>query len=137
MVCIYCGSATQTINSRAKKKHSVWRRRKCVNCDAVFTTSERPDWEHTLIFQASPKSLQPFSRDKLLLSLNDSLKHRNDATEAATALTDTILQRMIPKISSATVLRNDLIVIATEVLHRFDKSAAVAYTAFHPIKTTS
>lgn len=39
MTCPYCGSDTKVINSRPQED-SVWRRRKCVDCKARFSTTE-------------------------------------------------------------------------------------------------
>ena len=134
MVCIYCGQKTKTINSRrSKRAPGVWRRRQCTNCQAVFTTLEPLDWPKAVIFHGS-KHLEPFSRDKLLLSVHRSLLHRKDAAEAATALTDTILNKLLQFIDNAQLDRDIVVKATTEVLKRFDKSAAVTYSAFYPTR---
>jgi transcriptional regulator NrdR family protein len=133
MVCIYCGSKTRTVNSRAKQKTgAVWRRRQCNTCEAVFTTQESVDWSKAIVI-IRLNGLEPFSRDKLRDSIHDSLKHRNDALEASTALTDTIIARAVPHISNAQLSRDTLVKTILDVLQAFDRSAAVTYRAYHPI----
>lgn len=76
---------------------------------------------------------EPFSREKLLLSIYDSLRHRKTAVTDATALTETIWSKLYPRISDATLPRELIVQIAIEVLKRFDKAAATSYAAFHPL----
>jgi transcriptional repressor NrdR len=132
MVCIYCGHATQVINSRHQKKaNQVWRRRQCTNCQAIFTTHEAVDTTQALRIRRN-KTYQPFSRDTLLLSIYDSLRHRKTAVADATALTATILAKLQPLIHDATLDRGDITKVAAAVLTRFDQPAAIHYQAFHP-----
>lgn len=134
MVCIYCGQKTKTANSRrSKRSPEVWRRRECSNCHALFTTYEHLDWPKVVAFH-DIKHLEPFSRDKLLLSIHRSLLHRKDAATAATALTDTVLTKLLKFIDNAQLDRDIVVKATTEVLKRFDKSAAVTYSAFYPTR---
>jgi transcriptional regulator NrdR family protein len=118
-----------------KRSKAVWRRRSCPGCKTTFTTYEGVDWSTAVVFKTDTGHIEPFSRDKLFVSIHDSLKHRKDALAAATALTDTILVKTIPLISNATVKRQDLVVISTSVLKNFDKAGATTYQAYHPLKT--
>lgn len=77
---------------------------------------------------------EPFSRDKLLLSVYDSLRHRKTATTDSTAITGTILSQLYPFIDKATLERDSIAEITAAVLERFDQPAAVSYRAFHPVK---
>lgn len=134
MECMYCSKKMATTNSRAQKKtNSVWRRKYCPHCHATFTSIESLDLTKS-IRVASGKRLEPFSRDKLFISLYEACKHRKDATEAATGLTDTVISRLLPSITNATVNRADIITTAQKALAHFDKAAASSYLAFHPIK---
>ena len=133
MVCIYCSARTQVVNSRHQvRTNQVWRRRQCQACQNVFTTLEAADLTSSLLFRKNKAHVEPFSRDKLFLSVYDTLKHRKDALQAATALCDTILGRIATKIDNAGVDRSILIQTATEVLKRFDRPASVMYAAYHP-----
>jgi len=111
----------------------VWRRRHCSSCDGIFTTLEQIDWPTSLLYKDNSSRVGPFERDILYISVYDSLKHRKKAVSEATALTATITAKLLPVIKDATIQREDTIRVATEVLRRFDKAAAIAYQAFHPL----
>lgn len=137
MICIYCGSDTKVINSRPQKRHNyIWRRRQCIKCGAVFTTSEVPDLFKGLMVLTGAQ-MQPFSRDKLFLSVYDSLRHRKTAITDTTALTDTIISRLYPNASSGSLDSHEIAQITINVLKRFDKAAAIHYEAFHPLGSRS
>lgn len=132
MVCIYCGDETRVINSRHQKRNNkVWRRRACTQCRAIFTTLEAV--EATSAFTvAKDKRFKPFSRDQLLLSLYDSLRHRKTAITDATALTDTIIGQLYPFINSGVLQRDSIVEISHATLERFDTVASIHYQAYHP-----
>ncbi|HUP26343.1 MAG TPA: hypothetical protein VM124_01695 [Candidatus Limnocylindrales bacterium] len=132
MVCIYCGHDTQVTNSRLQKtRNQVWRRRHCQQCASDFTTLEKPDLPTALAVIHS-NDYRPFLRDKLFLSVYESLKHRKTALSDATALTDTIVGQLYPCIKNGGIKRGQIIATASEVLHRYDKAAASHYNAYHP-----
>jgi len=134
MNCLYCGAGTKVINSRSQKRSNhTWRRRQCTNCKHVFTSIELPDLATSFVFLPSSGQVEPFCRDKLFLSVYNSLGHRKDALEASTSLTDTILSRLLKATDGSAIGRTKLIDAATEVLKSFDKAAAVQYSAYHPI----
>lgn len=133
MVCIYCGNETKITNSRAQKRtNGVWRRRTCQSCGSTFTSVEAPDLSGSISVK-SAMQLEAFQRDKLFMSVYDSLRHRKTALSDATMLTDTVLQRLYPKIHTATVQKQQIIEVTLLVLNRFDKVAATHYQAFHPL----
>ena len=132
MVCVYCSHETKVTNSRLQKKpNQVWRRRQCLHCGAIFSTIEAVNTGQALRFQ-DKKQFEPFSRDKLFLSLHDSLKHRKTALSDATALTETVMSKLLPHIQHATIDRTVVIELTATVLNNFDKPAATSYRAFHP-----
>lgn len=133
MVCIYCGHETQVTNSRHQKRvNQVWRRRKCVQCGAIFSTLEGANTSQALSVQQK-NGLEPFSRDTLFISVYDSLRHRNSALADATALTATIISTVTPLAENAVIDRDVLTTVATTVIERFDTVAATHYRAFHPV----
>lgn len=135
MVCIYCQEKLDVVNTRPKpRSNSVWRRRQCPACKTIFTTEESIQLASALRFKRSATHFEPFSRDKLFVSIHESCKHRNDAQSASSALTDTVIQQILPTISNATVTRGDIVSTTKKALARFDKAAASHYSAFHPIK---
>jgi len=122
------------MNSRLQKKsNTVWRRRKCLDCQGLFTTLESADYYTSLLFRRSEKYTEAFQRDKLFISIHESCKHRKQAVEAATALTDTVLGRIRTKIHDATVMREDLISVTADILKRYDKAAHTSYLAYHQL----
>lgn len=134
MVCIYCGNDTKVINSRFQKRsNNVWRRRQCLNCNNVFTSIEQPELQGSLVVKKIGGRIEPFSSDKLLISVYEACKHRKTAVNDAAALTDTIIGRLQKHIANASLTRTDIVKVASEVLKRFDRSAQVQYLAFHPL----
>lgn len=133
MVCVYCSSETSVANSRHQKRaNHVWRRRKCGNCGAIFTTTEVVDDAQALSVNRLGH-LEPFSRDNLFVTVYDSLKHRKSALDDAKALTATIMSNVYAIAEDATVERDAIVTVATAVLERFDSVAATHYRAFHPL----
>lgn len=133
MVCIYCSGDTKVANSRLQKRtNRVWRRRRCLECGAVFSTEEQAVTDKSIVFKDS-NVLEPFSREKLLLSVYDTLRHRKTAVGDATALCDTIWSKAYLHITDGIILRDDLVRITAATLQRFDRAGATAYLAFHPI----
>jgi transcriptional regulator NrdR family protein len=128
MRCPYCQSDTNVTNSRSSKKYpEVWRRRRCKACDSLWTTREYIDLSSSHQVRTRHKRLRAFSRDILFLSVKDSLSHRKTSTEDASALTDTILERILAEKSA--VIETTTIISAThEVLFKFDRTAAAVYT---------
>ena len=132
MVCIYCGNDTQVTNSRLQKRaNQVWRRRSCTVCGNTFTTHEAADLAASIVVQYSPRDLRPFSRDILFISIYESCKHRPAAVQDADELTQTVLSLLRTHINNGTLLREQIVLVTSETLARFDKTAATIYSAFH------
>lgn len=131
MVCIYCQQDTRVVNSRHQKRtNRIWRRRTCLSCGTTFTTLESVDFSGSVTVK-SKKQLEAFQRDKLFMSIFDSLRHRKTALVDATALTDTVLSLLYPYMRDAELENFVIIEITVQVLSRFDKVAATHYSAFH------
>jgi transcriptional repressor NrdR len=134
MVCIYCGADTRVTNSRHQKRaNNVWRRRHCVACNTVFSTIEAPDTSLSMTVRKYESSLEPFIRDKLFVSVYESLKHRNSALMDATSLTSTILSRIYQLAEESVIDSAVIVTVVISILERFDGVAATHYTAYHPI----
>jgi transcriptional regulator NrdR family protein len=146
MVCIYCSGDLAVTNSRPQlSRNQTWRRRLCKACGAVFTSTESIDLSQALVVQDSGQKnaksvakkldLQPFDRDRLFISIYESLRHRPTAAQDARGLADTVTAQLIK--SGRTLIPHGLIsnrTIAEHVistLQRFDKAAATHYAAFH------
>ena len=135
MVCYICGGSTQVINSRPQKRtNQVWRRRACILCDSVFSTEESIDYTKSLRVQSiGNRQLEPFSRDRLLLSLHKSLGHRPIALHDASGLCATIMTKVTQRAQNGVVSRENIIQVAMVALNRFDTLAAQHYQAFHKL----
>lgn len=132
MVCIYCGGKTQVINSRLQKRlNRTWRRRECVQCHAVFTTEETADLHTSIAVQMASATLCPFNRDKLFASVFKSLGHRANPIDDASALTDTIIAKVLGQTAKAVIDPAYIAHTAYDTLERFDKAAGVQYRAYH------
>ncbi|MDB5169897.1 MAG: nrdR [Candidatus Saccharibacteria bacterium] len=135
MVCYTCGGDTAVLNSRPQKRsNQVWRRRQCVLCDTVYTTTESIDYAKSLLVQTTTKKrLLPFSRDRLLLSLYKSLGHRPTALSDAGGLCATIIAKLAPTAENNVINTRRIAETALVALNRFDKLAAQHYQAFHKL----
>ncbi len=132
MVCVQCGGRTSVENSRPQKRsNQVWRRRQCQSCYTVFTTEESINYSGSWRVKYPNGSLQPFVRDKLLLSLHRSCRHRKTALADAQGLTDTIIKKILTQTSDGIINSQSIIQITQVALNRFDKAASVHYAAFH------
>jgi transcriptional regulator NrdR family protein len=81
----------------------------------------------------SARVLQPFSRDKLFMSLYESCKHRPTALTDADGLTSTVTHLLLQQLSEGSIGREEIIMITTAVLERFDRTAATIYSAYHAV----
>lgn len=132
MVCTYCGAETNVINSRpGRRSNSVWRRRKCRVCGAIFSTREQADYEKTWVVQYTGGKFAPFLRDKLFISIHKSVQHRPSSLEDAVALTNTVINAIARKVENGSISTQDIAQTACQVLKRFDQPAAISYQAFH------
>ncbi|PID31698.1 hypothetical protein CR970_04440 [Candidatus Saccharibacteria bacterium] len=75
---------------------------------------------------------EPFSRDRLFLSLYESLRHRTTAVQDAAALADTIMTRLFAG-GDAMITREHIVSACRDALEHFDQPAWVHYDAFHPL----
>lgn len=134
MVCIHCGGETKVVNSRLQRRNNqVWRRRRCLNpdCGALFTSEESADYGSAWAVRNASGGLKPFSRDKLLLSLHGSLKHRPTALQDAGGLADTVIRRLAAAVTDGALESHAIISTTLVALNRFDKAAGVHYAAHH------
>jgi transcriptional repressor NrdR len=136
MVCLYCASPTRVTNSRPQQGGThIWRRRLCTGCGAIFTSREQPELHTALVVENRDGSLSPFNRDRLLLDLYESCKHRHSAADDATALTRTVIELICLANKQALIKRHTIAQTTLSVLQRFDPTAATIYAAYHPSRT--
>lgn len=132
MNCPFCGSSQIMVtNSRPTKGSSqIWRRRKCLNCDGVFTTYERMDLSHLTVIKRSGKR-QRYSRAKLYSGIYHSLidkkgVDRGEASALSEEITSKIEQQII-KSKSKKIRSNQILDM---VLGRLQKTAPDAFLRF-------
>jgi transcriptional repressor NrdR len=131
MNCPYCKSDSKVSNSRPTAKGTqIWRRRTCKSCGKIWTTQEVIDLSTSHQVTSQNTRSEPFSRDKLFISIKDSCAHRKSALADATALTDTVLG-LVLRLNTAVIPEQQLIDMATGVITRFDKTAGAVYRAKH------
>lgn len=132
MVCIYCGGETKVTNSRwQKRSNQVWRRRRCLACQSVFTTHEQIELETALLVD-KPGSTQAFLPNLLLKDLMIALKHRSDVYTASGEVMATIIHRLLSLPQKPVFKSSDISKITAAVLKNFDKQAYLRYIAEHP-----
>jgi len=132
MVCIYCKNQTAVVNSRLKKRSNVvWRRRKCLSCNAIFSTNETVVVNLAWVIQSKDKQTNNFNQDKLFISIVQCLKHRPTHLEDARNITDYVISKIMTT-SHDSQIKSELIKSSVLVcLNRFDKTAYTYYKAFH------
>ncbi len=131
MNCPYCKSDSKVSNSRPTAKGTqIWRRRTCKLCGQIWTTQEVIDLTTSHQVSSHNNPTEPFSRDKLFLSIKDACAHRKSALSDATALTDTVLGLVLRQ-NSTVVSEQQIIDMTSAVITRFDKTAGAVYRAKH------
>lgn len=104
-----------------------------MTCDGIFTTQEAPDLAGSLRVQTSQDILVPFVHNKLFLSIYESCKHRSDALDDATAITDLVIAKIIASPHKGLVEKADIAKVAHATLTHFDRTAGTIYLAYHPV----
>ena len=131
MVCLYCGSDTAVSNSRSSAGgQSVWRRRRCKACGAVFTTNEHIQLSNALRV-AKNSSLAPFATEKLYMSIYSALGPSEQSLEQARALSYTIIAKLLKKRGGPTVKAEVIAETTARTLKRFNRLAYIKYVANH------
>ena len=130
MNCPYCGADSKVANSRQQKKsNSVWRRRECKRCHAIWTTEEH--FRADSVFKVSADDhLLDFAPEKLTTSLYKALKHRKTAESDAKHLTRTVMNK-IQDYQRAIIPKKVIKDTTLSVLKNYDKLAADLYRATH------
>jgi transcriptional regulator NrdR family protein len=77
------------------------------------------------------RTLEPFSRERLLISIYTSCQHRENPVEAASGLADTVLEQLLNNFQDGSVELATIARTTYKVLLRFDNAAATHYQAFH------
>lgn len=131
MVCTMCDSKTRTSNSRFMSRGIyVWRRRTCPRCHSVFTTHENVDMKRSHRVQDTDGKLDQFVREKLFLSIYESLRHRQEAISDASGITDTTISKILAE-KRLIIPKDRIVEITSSVLRRFDRAAYIRYISMN------
>lgn len=134
MICIYCfHTKTSITNSRTHKKEAgTWRRHNCANCGRAFSTVESPVMSDSYQITNELTSTQaPYSRTRLTTSLLRSFGHvsGDQLYQTVDWLTDTIEKNIMASAYFGTLSKDELGMIAYEVVKNYDAVAGVQYAA--------
>lgn len=132
MFCIKCHSPnTKVTNSRPhKKRASIWRRRSCSSCGAIFTTSETVATEGLLRVCDSQTASTAFSIGRLMMSIAPLLTQRSSAADDAYWLSMTAYEQALSSVD-AEISPQALAQIVFRVIERYDSTAALKYALDH------
>jgi transcriptional repressor NrdR len=95
MRCPFCGNEdTQVKDSRPTDDNSaIRRRRQCLNCGARFTTFERIQLRELIVVKSNGRR-EPFDRDKLMRSMQISLRKRPVEPDRVERVVNGIVRRL-------------------------------------------
>jgi len=95
MRCPFCGNEdTQVKDSRPTDDNSaIRRRRQCTNCGARFTTFERVQLRELIVVKSNGQR-EPFDREKLLRSMQVSLRKRPVDADRLERVVNGIVRRL-------------------------------------------
>ncbi len=136
MFCIKCHSPnTKVTNSRPhKKRASIWRRRECLSCGTVFTTTETVATEGMISVVDTRGKASPFSVARLLMSISPLLSEQSSAPDDAYWLAVTAYEKILVR-GEATIHTSELASITFSTIERFDSTAALKYALDHRLTT--
>ncbi len=82
--------------------------------------------------RSNRQGLLPFARDRLLLDIYESCRHRKTAIPDAAGLTDLVVAEVLRLKHGGVLERSQVVQTAHGMLSRFDQTAATVYAAYHP-----
>jgi transcriptional repressor NrdR len=127
MKCPFCGHLeTQVVETRlAEDGDFIRRRRQCGACEKRFTTYEKPEVSFPAIVKKDGRRID-YQRDKLLASLNLSLRKRPVSTEQV----DSAIERIEEKLLNLGIREVASQRIGELVMRELKKLDKVAYVRF-------
>lgn len=139
MKCLFCEilrkqSKTEVINSRrGKDGKEVWRRRQCLVCKEIFTTTEHFSYDSLFVVKRN-LSRKRFVYEKLFASILNAIsagKGRDQGDDAMLAkrLTKEIIQKLFT-IKSKYISTKDIMRAAHTILEKEDIFFALRYAMY-------
>lgn len=137
MVCPYCQqSPTQVINSRPNKQTaSVWRRRRCLHCQAILTTYETISSTMLPPVHAAD-GVAPYDEARLMISIYRELPHNRQQAAHAAALASTVTHKLLTSGPTREVVSIEDIIKTTQLtLERFHAASGLRYGLSHGMES--
>lgn len=127
MRCPFCQSLNVIVlDSRLRSEGTtVWRRRKCLSCERRFSSREKIDLSYLVVVKKGGRR-EPFSREKILMSMVKSFGKRPIPEDKLEKAVDEIVQE-IHKLGKSEIKTSLIGNLVLEKLRKFD---LVAYIRF-------
>ena len=131
MRCPFCGCEdTQVKDSRsAEDGSSIRRRRQCSACSGRFTTFERVQLRELIVVKSSGRK-EPFERDKLMRSIQISLRKREVDPERVEQMVTGVIRRL-EAMGEAEIMSKAVGELVMEGLAGLDDVAYVRYASVY------
>lgn len=134
MVCPYCSNKTSVKNSRPQARTaSVWRRRSCKDCGALFTTEEYVKTSSVCTISYPDGSLEPLNRLRLACSIKDALASGKDLYEDAQHIADSIIATLLTSGPGPSIDVQKLTERTLGKLQVFSVEAGLRYAVSHKL----
>ena len=131
MKCPFCGHLeTQVVETRVSEEADfIRRRRQCGACEKRFTTYERPDVNFPAIVKKDGRRI-PYTRSKILDSMNLALRKRPVSTEQIDAAIERIEEKIL-SLGVREVQSTRLGELVMRELKQLDKVADVRFASVY------
>ncbi len=131
MKCPFCGHLeTQVVETRlAEDGDFIRRRRQCGACEKRFTTYEKPEVSFPAIVKKDGRRID-YQRDKLLASLNLSLRKRPVSTEQVDSAIERIEEKLL-NLGIREVASQRIVEVIMRELKKLDKVAYVRFASVY------
>lgn len=132
MKCPICRETNNEVyNTRTTRFGTqTWRRRRCLSCDASFTTYEQPDLKFLKILGDTSKKTAPYSRATLFSSIYISFTESTAKADVIDAVTDNVEAKLLD-LQDHTITTEQIVDIVLSTLKHFDSAAFLRYLSDH------
>lgn len=135
MFCINClHPKTSVTNSRPHKKQpTIWRRRSCSQCGAIFTTTERVTVNDQRCVVNNAGAKVSFNFGQLIISIAQSFSHSPDQAKSDSLYLAQTVETTLVAQTRGDITTDQLAHTVYGVLKKYDELAAVQYAAKHQL----
>lgn len=132
MKCPVCREINNEVyNTRTTRFGTqTWRRRRCLSCDASFTTYEQPDLKFLKILADHSKKTTPYSRATLFSSVYGAFSGSSAKPSVIDAVTDNVESKLLD-LQDHTITTEQITDIVLSTLKHFDSAAFLRYLSDH------